>query len=289
MSSWKQTTNYIYHEKQESMLCGQHCLNNLMQGPYFNAVELSNIALELDAKERALVGRSLEYHSANVDDSGNFSIQVLKSALERHNIRLEPWHQRAGEAAKDPSQEKAFVVNRSSHWYTVRKLHSEWWNLNSSLDLPEPISSFYMTAFFSGLKADGYTIFVASGPGLIDKRDPNSVEYLPKSSTGVWYEEKQLKNLIDNGGSRSAASAHPVEPEKKFQAYEGKAHRLDGRNETSSQGEDLLAQLQGAETDEELQLALAISASLQQEQTQKKDPTKEEIRAKRLAALERKG
>lgn len=291
MSNWKQSPNYIYHERQESMLCGQHCLNNLMQGPFFNAVELSNIALELDAQERALVGKSLEYHSANVDDSGNFSIQVLKAALARHDINLEPWHQRSGEAARDPSREKAFVVNRSSHWYTVRKLHSEWWNLNSSQDLPESISSFYMMAFFSGLKADGYTIFVASGPGLVDKRDPGSVDYLPKIPTGVWYEERQLKALIESGGSGAgfATPAAPTEPEKKFHAFEGKARRLDGRDASETQGgENLLAQLNGADADEELQLALAISASLQHEQA-KKEPTKDEIRAKRLAALEKRG
>lgn len=43
---------FIYHEKQESLLCGQHCLNNLLQGPYFSAADLSEIAHELDAKER---------------------------------------------------------------------------------------------------------------------------------------------------------------------------------------------------------------------------------------------
>lgn len=285
MSNWKQQKNFIYHERQESMLCGQHCLNNLMQGPFFNAVQLSQIALELDAQERALVGRSMEYQSANVDDSGNFSIQVLKAALAQQNIQLEAWHQRSGETSRDPNREKAFIVNRSSHWYAVRKLHSEWYNLNSSLELPEIISNFYMTAFFSGLKADGYTIFVASGPGLVDNRDPSSLDYLPKIPTGVWYEEKQLKSLIENGGS-VPSSSEPSVPEKKFHAFEGKSYRLDGKNE--DQEKDLLAQLQGAETDEELQLALAISASLQQEQTAKKEPTKEELRAKRLAALERK-
>jgi len=32
-----------------------HCLNNLLQGPYFGAVELMEIALDLDRKEKELM------------------------------------------------------------------------------------------------------------------------------------------------------------------------------------------------------------------------------------------
>ena len=39
---------WVYHERQESALCGQHCLNNLLQNAYFTAPDLSDIALELD-------------------------------------------------------------------------------------------------------------------------------------------------------------------------------------------------------------------------------------------------
>ena len=38
---------WIYHELQESQLCGQHCLNNLLQGPHFTAPDLAAIAEEL--------------------------------------------------------------------------------------------------------------------------------------------------------------------------------------------------------------------------------------------------
>jgi hypothetical protein len=135
-----ETTTFIYHERQDGLLCGQHCINNLLQGPYFNAVDLSDIAIELDSIENSLIesndnnnnnnnnnnntqyyapinssvvdtilndvsavinGRSAHAHrssshstttkSNNVDDSGNYSIQVLKCALQRfNNIELEP-------------------------------------------------------------------------------------------------------------------------------------------------------------------------------------------------------
>ena len=82
----------LYHEKQESALCGQHCLNNLLQGPYFNAGALADIAHELDRKEQALMMSEgmtadamafMREASGNVDEQGNFSIQVLSEALKR--------------------------------------------------------------------------------------------------------------------------------------------------------------------------------------------------------------
>ena len=45
----------VYFEKQSNdRLCGVHCLNNLLQGPFFDAVSLSEIALRLDDMEKKL-------------------------------------------------------------------------------------------------------------------------------------------------------------------------------------------------------------------------------------------
>lgn len=41
-------------------MCGVHCINSLLQGPFYNEVELANIALELDAKERELMEKNLK-------------------------------------------------------------------------------------------------------------------------------------------------------------------------------------------------------------------------------------
>jgi hypothetical protein len=35
---------WIYHEKQFAAMCGQHCLNNLLQNQYFDVGHLSDIA-----------------------------------------------------------------------------------------------------------------------------------------------------------------------------------------------------------------------------------------------------
>ena len=85
---------WIYHERQEALLCGQHALNNLVQQQAFSPSSLSEIALQLDQMElnfmldgneggtanKDYLKRVAE-GSGNVDPSGNFSIEVLRSAL----------------------------------------------------------------------------------------------------------------------------------------------------------------------------------------------------------------
>lgn len=61
------------------MLCAQHALNMLLQGPYFSAVDLADIANELDEREKQMLGENdrANFRSQNLDDSGFFSIQVI--------------------------------------------------------------------------------------------------------------------------------------------------------------------------------------------------------------------
>lgn len=71
---------------KEAALCGVHCLNALLQGPFFGAIELGQIAQELDAMERKFMSESgiesedymrfIEEDSGNVSSDGFFSIQA---------------------------------------------------------------------------------------------------------------------------------------------------------------------------------------------------------------------
>ncbi|XP_015777004.1 PREDICTED: ataxin-3-like isoform X1 [Acropora digitifera] len=82
---------FIFHEKQEGSLCAQHCLNALLQGPYFTAVDLADIARQLDEDERERMAEGdmtskdyqefLQQPSSNMDDSGFFSIQIFVHSL----------------------------------------------------------------------------------------------------------------------------------------------------------------------------------------------------------------
>lgn len=92
---------WIYHEKQEALLCGQHALNNLLQRPAFTAFQLSQIAHQLDALELEYMAqnneggtksadylRRVQEGSSNVDERGNFSIQVRVNSRVRVGLPL---------------------------------------------------------------------------------------------------------------------------------------------------------------------------------------------------------
>ena len=47
----------IYFEKQKNdRLCGLHALNSLIQGPYFDVGQLTEIGLRLNEMERQIMG-----------------------------------------------------------------------------------------------------------------------------------------------------------------------------------------------------------------------------------------
>lgn len=119
---------FIYHEQQDGLLCLQHAINNLLQGSYFNAVDLAEIARGLDEKELASL---LEGHESNADavtakfhsegsqnynDTGFFSVQVLSEALQIWHLDI----QRIG------SQENV-QVKRNPQYFSLTlgyRLHS---------------------------------------------------------------------------------------------------------------------------------------------------------------------
>lgn len=89
---------FVYHEKQMEgvSLCGQHCLNNLLQGPEFGPGDLGQIARRLDAREEAMMKTSAPtpkkatkkrpefIHSDQ--RTGVFCVEVLQAALNSRYI-----------------------------------------------------------------------------------------------------------------------------------------------------------------------------------------------------------
>ena len=76
----------LYHEVQESKLCAVHCVNTVLQGPFFSEINLAALASDLGTKERQMMlegtaassaGGFLSEESHNVSLGGDFSIQVL--------------------------------------------------------------------------------------------------------------------------------------------------------------------------------------------------------------------
>lgn len=164
----------IFHEKQEGSLCAQHCLNSLLQGTYYNAVDLAEIARELDEQERQAMAMGninspeylefLQQPSSNFDDSGYFSVQVICKALQFWDLQMMPFNSQAAENIRaDPTSESAYICNQQNHWLTIRKLGKQWFNLNSMKSCPELISDTYLSLLLAQLQTEGYSIFVISG------------------------------------------------------------------------------------------------------------------------------
>ncbi|KAF8397349.1 hypothetical protein HHK36_016262 [Tetracentron sinense] len=76
----------LYHEIQESKLCALHCVNTLLQGPFFSELDLAALASDLDRTERQMMLEGVvvsddfllfdSEESHNVSMDGDFSIQV---------------------------------------------------------------------------------------------------------------------------------------------------------------------------------------------------------------------
>ncbi|XP_025935127.1 ataxin-3 isoform X2 [Apteryx mantelli] len=254
--------------RQEGSLCAQHCLNNLLQGEYFSPVELSSIAQQLDEEERMRMAEGgvsseeyrtfLQQPSVNMDDSGFFSIQVISNALKVWGLELilfnSPEYQRLG---IDPINEKSFICNYKEHWFTVRKLGKQWFNLNSLLMGPELISDTYLALFLAQLQQEGYSIFVVKG----DLPDCEADQLLQM----VRVQQMQRPKLI---GEETAQSREQRLPKSDVEQAIEVNHPFDGtgildEDEENFQRALALSRQEIDMEDEEADLRRAIQLSMQ--------------------------
>lgn len=121
-------------------MCGVHCINSLLQGPHYDLIKMTEIAHELDKKEKEITG--YDGPSNNVDPDGNFSLAALAETLQNFNkeITVESIdHPSIKEAiAENPDNENGFIINSKNHWFCIRKTKGKWWNLNSTNKEPGP-------------------------------------------------------------------------------------------------------------------------------------------------------
>jgi len=112
--------------------------------------------------------RRLNEGSGNVDEMGNFSIQVLRAALQQqYDLSLPSIGQNDLDfGTRDITSYPGFVCNRSSHWFTIRSLGNKFWNLNSTLEKPQLISNFRLAAELEALQQSGYAVFVITAREL---------------------------------------------------------------------------------------------------------------------------
>lgn len=153
---------WVYHERQQALLCGQHALNNLAQANLFSLDHLATVANTLDEMERSI---DTDYKGgSHMDDAGNFSIEVLKRSLvELLGITLVLRHAVVAQK-REITELQGFLCHKSDHWFAIRKVGGRFWNLNSTLERPELVSHFTLGSEMEVCEQQGYTVFcVESG------------------------------------------------------------------------------------------------------------------------------
>ena len=255
-------TVWIYHELQESLLCGQHAVNNLTQGPNFSAEALAQIAQQLDEMELAVFAQNneggrnskdylarLREGSQHVNESGYFSLECLLAAVQnKYGVALV----HSSQSTQDFAAMQGFLCHKSDHWFAIRQVGGRFWNLNSMLERPQAISHFTLATDIEKWQNEGYTVYcVASGL-------PTGGFKVPGSSGNTKANWHRMSDLLKGKSTVS-------DP---WENLNGKGMRLDGGatvpSTVSTAGTAAPMQVEGLSDDEMLQMALQASMEAQQ-------------------------
>jgi len=192
--------------------------------------------------------------SGNVDESGNFSIEVLRSALlSRYELSLTNVRQEQVREV-EITELDGFICNRENHWFAIRKINERFWNLNSTKERPELISHFRLAAELEALQTSGYSVFCVVEIGKLPPLCNSEAERDERGILQYWWNEA---DLIRGGGSSSVSNAQ-VAATKDPWKHVGSGMRLDGKSTTASNAIDPLC-ISGLTEEEMLQMAISES------------------------------
>jgi len=261
------TETWIYHERQEAQLCGQHALNNLLQTQAFSPHSLAEIAHQLDQMELNFMSagnkngvqskdfqRRIAEGSGNVDASGNFSIEVLKSALlSQFNLTLVNTLQ---ESIRDMeiTDFDGFICNKMSHWFAIRKINGIFWNLNSTAEKPVQISHFRLAAEIEALRTAGYSVFCVAEVGGMPAECKDEKELTSRGAQKFWWRES---GLLSGKGTKGYSN-----PWNNV----GNGMRLDGKSTSSHTGSNVQSAVNIEGLTEEEMMQMALAASMQKDE-----------------------
>ncbi|KAF6350828.1 ataxin 3 [Rhinolophus ferrumequinum] len=217
-----------------------------------------------------------------------FHEKVISNALKVWGLELilfnSPEYQRLG---IDPINERSFICNYKEHWFTVRKLGKQWFNLNSLLTGPELISDTYLALFLAQLQQEGYSIFVVKG----DLPDCEADQLLQM----IRVQQMQRPKLIgEELAQLKEQRVQKTDLERVSEANDGSA--ILDEDEEDLQRALALSRQQIDMEDEEADLRRAIQLSMQggsrnisqdTPQTSSTHLTSEELRKRREAYFEK--
>jgi hypothetical protein len=153
----------IYHEKQVASMCAVHAVNNMLQGPLFQYSDFGRVAQELDRAEAQLTGGA-GLDGSNARHDGFFNVQVMQAVLGKAGYQMTPAQGEGGLDPKaDTAKEIAFILNKREHWFSLRRIGREWFDLNSCIKTPQHYTDGDVRFHVSDAVKQGYSVFVVRG------------------------------------------------------------------------------------------------------------------------------
>eukprot|EP00419_Tripos_fusus_P047172 CAMPEP_0172826920 /NCGR_PEP_ID=MMETSP1075-20121228/19750_1 /TAXON_ID=2916 /ORGANISM="Ceratium fusus, Strain PA161109" /LENGTH=358 /DNA_ID=CAMNT_0013668645 /DNA_START=49 /DNA_END=1125 /DNA_ORIENTATION=- len=153
----------IYHEKQIPNLCGLHAVNNLLQFGYFERGNFDMMAQQLDQQERQM-GMAFAPGEGNYRGDGFYNVTVLQKTLQ--NFGFEMTRVVCSDWKKDAlkhAHEVGFIFNKDEHWFCYRRIHEEWFMINSTQHRPVHFKGHELGSAVNFAVADGFSVYVVRG------------------------------------------------------------------------------------------------------------------------------
>ncbi|GMH44850.1 hypothetical protein BSKO_12802 [Bryopsis sp. KO-2023] len=157
----------MYHEKQRLMFCLEHCINNLFQSQVVTSWKLDEYAEQLTPT------RFFLYNPHRTPFLGNYDVNVLELALGDLGKSLS-WCD-----CRDPTLPNldlnddglfGLIINKPStnwiarnvlggrHWFSLKKINSTWYDLDSGLPEGQAIES--IRGYLHTVVFDGGHLFI---------------------------------------------------------------------------------------------------------------------------------
>ena len=239
----------------------------------------------MDDAERKLGLKDETGPSENVDvNTGNYSLHVLERALERtFQLKLTSVFKRTelNEAAKN----KAFLLNAHQHWFAIREIRGQWWNLNSQLAAPSKVNG-EIVWYLESMIQRGTQVFAVVGalPQAHEIFGQKDGEY------GNWIAESECEEMNEimaraerQGETVERVKEEMKEEKKRKMIFSRKANTLRGgdsknnNNDEKNDDDDAIviddADI-GVDRNEDPELYAAMKASLEEEARKRKKNSK---------------
>eukprot|EP00922_Rhytidocystis_sp_ex-Travisia-forbesii_P005643 GHVS01008197.1.p1 GENE.GHVS01008197.1~~GHVS01008197.1.p1 ORF type:complete len:381 (-),score=54.09 GHVS01008197.1:962-2104(-) len=216
----------VYWERQGAdRLCAMHCINSLLQGPYFSESSMVDVAQQLDNKEMQLLGSAADYENyvseaaGNAADDGNFNITVIEECLKHMHVNLVPLTSPQAEHVRlEPTSVEAYVCNLSDHWFSIRRVNDTWYNLDSLKPHPLVMSVFSLSASLGSIANAGYSIHIVTSatplpiPNKHAQNDLRSNQmYLSADDINQLGNKHKMDEAEDEKRARKVADDEPEE------------------------------------------------------------------------------